>query len=416
VNRNPSLERLISPDRTDVLPSVNHPPKGLFVAGGLILLLLSCVWLVAGVVDTRVSGRCLLLAPQGVDNISSAVDGRAEDIRIRPGDTVTAGQLLATVARPEFDTRLQKAEARLAELRRRSERVAPMIAHSLALGRANTASEQGTVAERLRTVAERQRLAAQRLQAQQKLFDQGLSTRQAMLSAQDAVDKLAIEAAALRSRASQLDFTEQEEQRKLHEEGSQLSLQVAEAEREVNLLHSQRDTLMQIHAPHAGTVIEVKTRNGQALAAGGDIASIERTSSGAIRPPLVALIYVKAADGKLLQNGMSAEITPTNVKRQEFGFIRANIGAISAFPASREAINQRLNNPDVVKELAGDGVSTQVQATLVRREDGNYAWSGAARQPPEVRSGSMCSAEVVVREQHPIDFIWPLLKKLTGTS
>jgi HlyD family secretion protein len=421
-NRNPSLERLISPDRADVLPSVNHPPKRLFVAGALIMLLLCCAWLVFGVVDTRIKGRCLLLSPQGVDNIASAVDGRVEGIAIRPGDSVAAGQLLATISRPEFDNRLRKAEARLAELRRRSDSAAPVIARSLRLGRNGVASEQATVAERLRTLAERQQLAAKRLQAQQTLFEQGLSTRQSLLSAQDQVDKLAIEQAGLQSRAKQLDFQAQEEQRNLNGESGQLALQVAEAERELAQLQLQQRDLMQVRAPHAGTVIELKTRNGLALPAGGDIASIELAGGGnggngsKLPPPLSALIFVHAADGKLLQTGMSAEITPTNVKRQEFGFIRAQIGAVSAFPASREAINQRLNNPDVVKELAGDGVSTQIQSALLRRPDGNYAWSGAARQPPDVRSGSMCSAEIVVREQHPIEFVWPLIKKLTGTS
>ncbi|MES2349648.1 MAG: NHLP bacteriocin system secretion protein [Pseudomonadota bacterium] len=413
------MERLISPDRADVLPSVNHPPKRLFVAGALILLLLCCAWLVFGVVDTRIKGRCLLLSPQGVDNIASAVDGRVEGIAIRPGDSVAAGQLLATISRPEFDTRLRKAEARLAELRRRSDAAAPVIARSLRLGRNGVASEQATVAERLRTLTERQQLAAKRLQAQQSLFEQGLSTRQSLLLAQDQVDKLAIEQAGLQSRAKQLDFQAQEEQRNLNGESGQLALQVAEAERELAQLQLQQRELMQVRAPHAGTVIELKTRNGLALPAGGDIASIELASGGngsKLPPPLSALIFVHAADGKLLQAGMSAEITPTNVKRQEFGFIRAQIGAVSAFPASREAINQRLNNPDVVKELAGDGVSTQIQSALLRRPDGNYAWSGAARQPPDVRSGSMCSAEIVVREQHPIEFVWPLIKKLTGTS
>ncbi len=376
-----------------------------------------------GVVDTRIKGAACCCRRRRRQHRQRRRRPRRRH-RHPPGDSVAAGQLLATISRPEFDTRLRKAEARLAELRRRSDAAAPVIARSLRLGRSGAASEQATVAERLRTLTERQQLAAKRLQAQQTLFEQGLSTRQSSLSAQDQVDKLAIEQAGLQSRAKQLDFQAQEEQRGLNGESGQLALQVAEAERELAQLRVQQRDLMQVRAPHAGTVIELKTRNGLALPAGGDIASIELANGGnganggasKLPPPLSALIFVQAADGKLLQAGMSAEITPTNVKRQEFGFIRAQIGAVSAFPASREAINQRLNNPDVVKELAGDGVSTQIQSALLRRPDGNYAWSGAARQPPDVRSGSMCSAEIVVREQHPIEFVWPMIKKLTGTS
>lgn len=421
MNRNPSLERLISPDRSDILPGVYHPPKRFFVAGSVILVLISCAWLVLGVVETRIKGSCILLNPQGVDNISSAVDGRVENLQIQLGDHVAAGQLLATLSRPEFDTKLHKAEARVAELRARSLSATPMIERSLRLGRGGIAREQATVAERLQTLAGRATLAEQRLQTQQKLFEQGLTTRQTLLAAQDQVDKLGLEQAGLRSRARQLDFQEQEEQRTLNGETGQLALQVAEAERELALLQSQQRELMQIRADHAGTVVELKTRNGLALPAGGDIATIELSGAAGIGPnaahlppPLTALVFVRAADGKLLHGHMNAEITPTNVKRQEFGFIRAAIGDVSAFPASRAAILQRLGNPDVVKELAGDGAATQVEAKLVRRPDGGYAWSGAARLPPDVRSGSMCSAEIVVRQQHPIAFVWPMLKKITG--
>lgn len=426
MNRNPSLERLISPDRSDVLPSVNHPPKRIFLAGSLILLIISCAWLVLGVVDTRVKGSCILLSPQGVDNLSSSVEGRIEGLAIRPGDQVAAGQMLATLFRPEFDTRLQKAEARVAELRQRGQSAGVMIERSLQLGRSAIAREQATVAERLQTLAQRQALADKRLQAQQKLFDQGLATRQTLLAAQDQLDKLAIEQASLHSRAKQLNFQAQEEQRALNGEASQLTLQVAEAERELALLRNQQRELMQIRAPHAGTVVEVKTRNGLALPAGGDVATIEVAAAAAgsdaraaaARNPaaLTALIFVRAGDGKLLHQAMSAEITPTNVKRQEFGFIRASIASVSAFPASRAAITERLGNPDVVKELTGSGVTTQIQAELVRRPDGGYAWSGAARQPPVVLSGSMCSAEIVVREQHPVEFLWPMFKKLIGVA
>ena len=415
MNRNPSLERLISPDRADVLPSVNHPPKRLFLAGALLLAILGCAWFALGVIDTRIKGRCILLSPQGVDNLSALVEGRVSGLAVRNGDKVAAGQVLATMRKPEFEARMARAEARLGELRVREQSAATLISRSAQQGRSSAVSEQATLAERLKTLAERQRLARQRVTTQEALFAQGLATRQSLLSAQDAAEKLALEESNLNSRMRQLSFHTQEEQRLLATETSQLALQVTEAERELALLRKQERELMQVRAPFAGTVIEVKTQNGQALAAGGPVATIERSGNDGAAP-LQALVFVRAADGKLLHPSMQAEITPTNVKRQEFGFIRASIGEVSAFPASRAAIVQRLGNPDVVQELSGTGVTTQVQATLQRRPDGVYQWSGAARLPPPVHSGSMCSAEVVVREQHPYELVWPMMKKLVGVS
>ena len=417
MNRNPSLERLISPDRSDVLPSVNHPPRRLFVTGAALLAVLACAWLTMGVIDTRIKGRCILLSPQGMDNLTASVEGRIDGLSIRTGERVVEGQVLATLTRPEFAARQHKAQARLDELRLRQQAAEPLIERSQRLGRGAAASELATLAERLRTGAERQQLAQKRVQSQQALFEQGLITRLSLLTAQDLLERLTIDQAALQSRSRQLSFQHQEEQRALDTESGQLAMQVTDAERELALLRNQQRELMQIRAPHAGTVIEVKTQNGTALAQGGEIVTIERSDAqeGA-SAPLVALVFVRAAEGKLLRGGMTAEITPTNVKRQEFGYIRASIATVSDFPASRAAIAQRLGNTDVAHELAGSGVATQVQATLLTRPDGAYRWSGAARLPPPVYSGSMCGAEIVVREQHPVDLLWPMLKKIAGVS
>lgn len=421
MNRNPSLERLISPDRTDVLPSVNHPPRRLFVTGTALLAVLACAWLMLGAVDTRIKGRCILLNPQGMDNLTASVEGRVDGLSIKTGERVAAGQVLATLVRPEFTARLNKAQARLEELNARRNAASPLIDRSARLGRGAAASELATLAERLRTGAERQQQAQRRVQSQQALFEQGLATRQSLLAAQDQQERLAIDQAVLQSRARQLSFQDQEEQRGLDGERGQLAMQVAEAERELALLRKQQHELMQVRAPHAGTVIEVKTQNGLALAQGGEIATIERsdgndTGTAPARAPLMALVFVRAAEGKLVRGGMTAEITPTNVKRQEFGYIRANIASVADFPSSRAAIAQRLGNTDVAHELAGAGVATQLQATLLARPDGTYQWSGAARLPPTVYSGSMCGAEIVVREQHPIDLLWPMLKKIAGVN
>jgi HlyD family secretion protein len=418
LNRHSSSERLLSPDRSDALPAVSHPPKLLFLVGAMVLVLLACAWLAFGLIDTRIKGRCILVSPQGVAEISSNAEGRLEGLQVKTGDLLQAGQVIAQIRRPEFDQKLTKAAARLAELRAGKKEVDALIERSLTLERGNAMLDQRNVLSRQKTLEARLLAARDRLQAQQKLFDQGLVTRQNLLAAEQHVETLSLEQSQLASRAKQLAFQLQEEQRGLKGDAAQLTLQIEQAERELAALRGQQDNLMQIRSEFAGRVVELKAQNGMVLSIGSGIATIERgvAATEGIAPPLLALIFVDAADGKLLQSGMAAEITPTNVKRQEFGFIRAAIGSVSDFPASREAIGQLLQNPGAVRELTGDRVPTQVTAQLLRRSNGGYEWSGAARLPPQVRSGSMCGAEVVVRERRPIEFLWPLLKKITGVT
>jgi HlyD family secretion protein len=412
-----SVERLISPDRADALPAVSHAPKRLFLFGAALLLATTFAWLGFGKIDTRVRGACILISPQGMADVTSNGEGRLEGLQLQPGQMLSAGQPLARIRRADFEQQQATLTARVAELRSGKAHADRLIAAGLSLGQGGFDREQATLAARQQTVAARLVLAQRQLAGQRALQADGLVTRQALLAAEQRVDALNQEHAQLGSQLSQLAFKEQQERRQLSGEARQLALALDLAERQLALLEQQQQQRMVLRSPFAGRVVEVKAHDGAVVTVGSNVATIER-SAGTTQAsgPLVALIFVKGSDGKLLQQGMPAEITPTNVKRQEFGFIRASIATVSDFPASRESIAQVLQNPEMVRELAGDRAPTQVQALLSPRADGRFDWSGAARAAPAVRSGSVCSAEVVVRERRPIEFVLPFLKKLAGVS
>nr|WP_269106797.1 NHLP bacteriocin system secretion protein [Massilia sp. TS11] len=403
-----------SPDRWDDLPAVNHPPKRLFAAGLVILAVVFFTWLGMGQVDSRVAGRCILLGSHGISEITSAAEGRLDGLAVHVGDQVRPGQVIATLRRPEFEQRLVKAQARLADLRARQQEADALIERSGSLGKTAAAREQAIVAERLATIGQRLALLEKRVQAQQALYADGLTTRQNLVAAQDQREAVVLEQAALKSRAKQLQFQASEDKRNLDGERIALALQVAQAEREVALLNKQRDELMTVKSAYNGRVVEVKAQNGVALATGSPVATVE-LAEGDERADLIAVLFVDANTGKQLKVGMATEVTPSYVKRQEFGFIRGTVANVSAFPASRAAIGQLLQNPDVVKELTNDKATMEVRVRLDRAASGNgYQWSAAARRPPPVHSGALCSADVLVKRKRPIEMIMPALKRWTG--
>lgn len=386
------------------------------MAGGFILFAVCFAWLGFGQVETRVHGKCILLSGGGVLDVASAAEGRLAGLAIKAGDRVSKGQVVARLQRADFDQRLARAESRLEDLLQRQREGADMISRSRVLGSSGLAGEQQGAESRLDTIGRRIEQARARLGAQEKLLADGLATRQSMLAAQASLESLLLEQAALKSRSRQLSFSGAEEQRGLKLDENKLVLQVREAEREVAALRRQQDDLMVVRSQYAGTVIEVKAQDGMAMASGSPVATIElEPNPASMRTPLVAVIFADAADGKLLRTGMAAEITPSNVKRQEFGFIRATLGEVSPFPVSRAGIGQLLRNPDVARELSGDKVMTMARAGLLAADSGNgFAWSSAARNPPAVHSGAMCNADIVVRKQRPIAMVWPALKKVAG--
>lgn len=408
-----------SPDRLDALPAVGQPRRLLFRLAMAMLALTALGWVVFGIIETRVKGRCIIISPNGVSEVTSGAEGRVSELRVKVGSPVEANELVATIRRPAFEEQLHKLRERLAELRGRQASVHELIGRSLAQGEQISRGEADMLGERLKTLASRRLLLEKRLAAQRQLQKEGLVTRQNLLATEQQFTDNTLETDQIRSRLKQTAFSLEEDRRQEQNEESALALQVGEAERELAALLAQETQLLQVRSPFAGRVIEVKADRGKLVSFGDALVVIERSvasESGARVLPLNSLIFVPGGDGKLVRPGMNAEITPTTVKRQEYGFVRSRVDAVSEYPASADAIAQLIQNPNVVKELAGDVAPVQISARLLSDPVQGYAWSAAAGTPPQVRSGTLCDAEVIVRSQRPYQLFWPLLKKLSGTT
>lgn len=377
------------------------------------------LWAIFGIIETRVKGRCIIISPQGVSEITSGADGRVSELRVGIGSLVEANELVAVIHRPGFEEQVRKLRERKAELSQRQAAVHELLERSRSQGRGLARDEALMLEQRLKTLEARRELLQKRLAVQQALQQEGLVKRQNLLATEQQFTDNALEADQLRSRIKQTAFALEEELRTKQNEEAGLALQVAEAERELTALLAQERDLLQVRSPFAGRVIEIKAERGKLVSYGDGLLVIERAdavATGSAVLPLAALIFVPGGEGKLVRPDMNAEITPTTVKRQEFGFVRASVYAVSEFPASSDAIGQLIQNPNVVKELGGEGAPVEIFARLLTDPVQGYAWSAAAGAAPQVRSGTMCDAEVIVRSQRPYQLFWPLLKKFVGVT
>ncbi len=126
--------------------------------------------------------------------------------------------------------------------------------------------------------------------------------------------------------------------------------------------------------------------------------------------------YFPVSEGKRVEVGQGALVSPSHVQRERFGSLRGRVARVGEFPITQEAAAERLGNPDLVEPLAQLGGVLEVEVELLRDEDGHYAWTG---QPPtvELSSGATASVRVVVERRPPISFLVPLLRQLVlGTE
>ncbi|MBU2489325.1 MAG: NHLP bacteriocin system secretion protein, partial [Proteobacteria bacterium] len=131
---------------------------------------------------------------------------------------------------------------------------------------------------------------------------------------------------------------------------------------------------------------------------------------------IVAILYLSFQDGKKVRPGMRAQISPSTVKREEYGFIVGTVRTVSEFPATREGMMRTLANEQLVGTLTQDGAPIAITAELSLSPEtvSGFEWSSSQGPPVLITSGTFCTATVTVRQQRPISLVIPILKKSLG--
>ena len=84
-------------------------------------------------------------------------------------------------------------------------------------------------------------------------------------------------------------------------------------------------------------------------------------------PSYESIVFVPAGEGKKIEPGNRVEVVPATVKREEHGFIRGRVVAISELPATKLAMEAALEHPELVDAFLkryAPGVLLRVQVKL----------------------------------------------------
>jgi HlyD family secretion protein len=160
-----------------------------------------------------------------------------------------------------------------------------------------------------------------------------------------------------------------------------------------------------------GEVIEVKVQPGSFVPGGAPLVTIQPIGN-----EVEALVYVPAERAKEIARGMDARISPTSIKREEFGYIRAKVVSVSEFPASAAALMRSLQNETLVRALARDGTVSEVRTQLERDPSTptGFKWSSSKGPWASISAGTLCTADVTTREQAPLSLVFQILQKIGG--
>ncbi len=105
--RKSSLERVSSPERLNDYIKITHP--GIFgvLFGCLAILIAVSLWGVYGNIPDSVNTVGVIFPQNGVTTVIPTISGRISDMRVRVGDYVEAGQIIAIVPQEELLKQIQ---------------------------------------------------------------------------------------------------------------------------------------------------------------------------------------------------------------------------------------------------------------------------------------------------------------------
>jgi HlyD family secretion protein len=345
--------------------------------------------------------------------VVTAGSGLVTGINVNLGDRVKADQVVARVSDPELLEKIRLARSAVEEARSERERNLSSRQQGAHLQVEALTRDQANAQREIQELGEQVKIATEQIGVDNQLLSKGLITRQQTLQDQQKLVEIKGQIETRRAKIKRIEadqFTARTDPERFDED---MKARIAELERNLADLENQMAIQSSVASPYDGQVIEMKAVPGSLVTAGSPVLSIQPQGN-----TLEVLVYLPSLQAKAVQPGMEAEISPSTVKREEFGFIRGNVVYAGEFPASSDALMRNFQNETLVRSIMGGGPVTELRVTLERDPMtlGGYKWSSSRGPAITISSGTLCTVQVITRQQPPVSLLFPFFKGKLGLS
>lgn len=409
--RKVALERLSSPEQLDQLMQVTNPQGWLALTGLCALLAAALLWGLFGSVPTETTGEGILLRQGGVSDLVAAGAGQVEEVQVAVGDVIEKGQVVAKIhqellLRQIDDSRTKEAnlQAEYQALLRSSEEQKRLRLRDLAQQRTNL---ERTIA----TLAKNVTLLEERLGAEKKLLDDGLITHQTYLGTEQSLNTSRDQLASSRLELNGLELKDLAAQQQIDQQLETRRNAIRDLEIQVREDRAKLAENVGVVSPFSGRVLELLVVRGDVVSPGTPILSVEVLSED-----LIAVLFVPAADGKRIHPGMTARVSPTTVKREEYGFLEGRVTWTAAYPSTSRGMIRLLGNEALVAKLMKEGPPLQINVALERdpRTPTGYRWSSSRGPNLKISSGTLTTGSIIVKQDRPMSLVIPTVREKLG--
>lgn len=406
VFREKALERLSSPDNIQELVQVTSTRSwlALIALGGLIFALL--LWSFLGELPKTVVGKGILIQSGGIADITSVGSGIVEQVLVREGEPVSKNDTVAIVAQPELRLQIDNAKEKLAYLKDKRNRIINYTIKS---------AQKKKLLKAKYTLEDEQLVKIKQLLKQQELRYKSMELLlQRKRIPKEEVNQAHTAYLTTKARYDSLETIWQNYNRQLFavpsakdEELETLEADINDLRGNIGEMNVKFNLLTYVKSSYEGKVIELMTKKGQLVEQGAPVISIEVEDHKF--EGLEAVIYIPPEDGKKVAKGMSVKIAPSTVKIEETGYIKGKVVQVSGYPSTKYGMARILGSQELVQAFTGQEPPIAVFVALEQDSTAHSGYAWTTQRSPEIKinAGTLCSANIIIKNEKPIGLLIP---------
>lgn len=408
--RKQALEQLSSPENLNQSLQISNSLGWVAVATLGVILAAALVWGIWGSVATQVTTQGIILHQSGIENIQTQASGKLINVSVSVGDSVTDGTVIATMRLENLEQRIEDAKETLQNLKKEHRLYVSNASEKLQLNEQTKLEQEEKLHESLTAQEEQIAFLEEKLDDMLPLYEDQLITQQKLVDVQEQVSQARIERTDILNQISTLENNFLEQKNSFALDTLQNYDNVLAQQRTVKDLTRQKDRQSKIRSDFNGTIVEILAFEDELVTADAAIARVSPQTSD-----YPVILFASPYDGKKIEPGMEAQISPSTVSRDEYGSMVATVTSVSEVPASPQRLNNLLENESLVNTVSQSGPPIIAIVELEYDEDtGNFVWTSSKQPPYQIGIGTLCTATVTVMTQPPISLVIPILEEAAG--
>jgi HlyD family secretion protein len=409
--RKAALERLSSPEQLDYLMSVTSPVGWLALSALAGVLFLIVLWGFLGRIPDTVAGSGILIRGGAVYDVAAGSDGFITQVLVKTGDQVKAGQVVAKMSQSQLELKIKSSQAQLKVLQEQDADMTAREDKNDAAALADYKKQDQALLDAIASYKVQIEADQREYDNKQSLLQKGLTTQAEVNKARDALYGVKGQVADTQVKESQIATDEIKLARETQTSRNARLKEINSTKLQLQEYIEERNAGVQVLCNYSGRVIEKLVERGSPVAAKDRVITVEAEDA-----PMLAVIYVPAAEGKKVLPNQEIRVSPSTVKAEEYGFILGKVTNVSYFPSTPDGMKVVLRNEELVKDLSTTGAPIEITGDLYQDPStkSGYRWSSSQGPATGIFSGTLAKASIVVDQKPPIDFVIPKIKEILG--